>query len=242
MATYPTGTYSPAPVSANQTITSARENAQDAEITAIQDGLRNGLQHAVTVSTGGLTVSTGSFIAGGPSSLATLQVNGASTFVGPVTFSTVVTFSTTPTLTFPCVRLTHTADQAVGNASFTGLSWNTEDDNAGMHSTSANSSRITFAHSTGVYAVGASVEWNPSTSGYRVIRIMVNDVTGVVANLTPVSSVSALQMPMAVSGLVRAGSTTDYVTVQVFQNTGSTNSITNSTAYGTVFWCHKVSA
>lgn len=94
---YPSGVYSATPVSNGQIIDASRDNAQDAELTALSNGLLNGIAHAVTVSTGGLTVSTGSVNIGGPSSLATVHVNGASTFVGAVTFSSGVTFSAAPT-------------------------------------------------------------------------------------------------------------------------------------------------
>jgi hypothetical protein len=68
-------------------------NDVQAEITAVEDALKNGIAHALTVNAA-LVVSTGGSVnVGGPSSLATLQVNGGSTFVGPATFSTTVTFA-----------------------------------------------------------------------------------------------------------------------------------------------------
>lgn len=58
------------------------------EITALADGLINGLQHGLSVSTGGLTVSTGNTVLGqnlsvaGGSTLASLTVSGAAGITG----------------------------------------------------------------------------------------------------------------------------------------------------------------
>ena len=106
----------------------------------------------------------------------------------------------------PTVKLTHSADQGIasGNA-YTGLNWDTESlDNVGMHSTSANSSRITFASATGWYAVGASIEWNPNSSGSRVVRLMLNDITGIAGDARHASTVTAYttNQPPAVFALV----------------------------------------
>src|SRR5687767_2599647 len=87
MASYPTGVFSPAAKSGGQTIQAAHVNDLDGEVVAVESALLNGIAHAVVISTGGLTLSTGSFNAAGPSSLATLQVNGTSTFAGKVTLS-----------------------------------------------------------------------------------------------------------------------------------------------------------
>lgn len=258
MATYPASIYAPASKSAGQTVTANLFNDPDAEITAIQTGLKTGIQHAVTiaqggltVSSGGITLSTGSLSISGPSSLATLQVNAESTFVGPVSFSTNVTIASSLTVTgnltvvgsflatVPAVRVTHSATQNVNPSAWTGLNWDTEDfDTANMHSTAANSSRLTFT-SSGIYAVGCSVEWPANASNQRFLRIMVNDAQS--AGATAVSSMTSVIIPQSLSATVRAASTTDYVTVQVFQNTGSSIALNaNSTTYGVSFWAHRI--
>lgn len=93
MASYPTSIFSPAAKNTGDTIQASHVGNLDAEVTAIETGLETGLQHTLTVSTGGLTVSTGSVNIGGPSSLATLSVTGGSTFAGPVVCSSGVTIS-----------------------------------------------------------------------------------------------------------------------------------------------------
>lgn len=59
MASYPSNVKTFATRTANQTIGSAHVNDLQDEVNAIEDGLVNGLQHGLTLSTGHLTVSTG---------------------------------------------------------------------------------------------------------------------------------------------------------------------------------------
>lgn len=239
---YPNGTYSQSPVSNGQVIDAARDNAQDAELTAVTNGLLNGLQHGLTVSTGGLTVSTGSVNISGPSSLATLQVNGGSTFAGLVTFSSGITVSGPVNLNRPRVRVTIGADVGVPHNSFTGLNWNTQSyDTHAMHSTTTNSSRLTFVDSTGVYNVGAQIDANLNSSGALFLRIVVNDSTQTVVAAIGTNAIGGFSVPLNISADVRIGSTSDYATVQVFQNSGSTRSVTSTGQYVTAFWAHKVS-
>lgn len=253
MATYPGSVYAPASKAAGNTIQASFFNDPDAEITAIEDALKNGVQHAITIATGGLTISTGGLRVSGGSTLAQLQA-GASTLdtlvVGQLQAgnSTVADLRVTGTLTVvgsilatvPAVRVTHSATQNVNASAWTGLNWDTIDvDTAGMHSTSVNSSRLTFAASSGVYVVGCSVEWPVNASNQRFLRLMVNDVTS--AGATATSSMTSVIIPQSLSAMVRAASTTDYVTVQVFQNTASSMLLNaNSTTYGVSFWAHRV--
>lgn len=238
MANFPGSIYSPAAVSAGQTIQPADINNPNAEIAAIESGITGGtapLNIATLNVTAGSTMAT--LNVSGGSTLATLSVAGGSTFAGTITFST---YNVTPT---PTVHLSNSANQNVNNSAYTGLNWDTEDtDAAGMHSTSANSSRITFAQSTGWYGVGANVEWNGNSSGLRLVRLMLNDATAFGGQMSN-APVGGASMPQSVFGLVRATSTSDYVTASVFQNTGSTLSIqANSTLYGTQFWAFKVTS
>jgi len=260
MATYPSGTYAPATKSAGQTIAAGFFNDPDNEIIAVEDALLNGFAHGLTVLTGGLSISTGNVVFGqnlsvaggstlrnglvvssGTTELAgTLDVAGNSTFHGAVTFSSGVTFGGLVLPTVPAVLVTSDTNQNVNNLTWTGLSWNTEViDNAGMHSTSANSSRITFAASTGLYRVSVSLSWLAGSSGAQVMRVMVNDSSGVAAQTG--YSPSAADLPFSLSALVRAASTSDYCTVQVLQASGSTKSIAPSTLYGLSFAAEFVS-
>lgn len=262
MPTYPTGVYAPATKSNGQTITAAMFNDPDAEIIAVENALLNGIAHAVTVSTGGFTVSTGNVTFGQNLSVAggstignglvvssgavslggTLQVTGNSTFSGNVTFTGTVTGAQST----PRVHLTIGADQNLASTVFTGLSWPTETfDSHGMHSTAVNSSRITFADSTGSYLIGASVDITNASSGVFRVRILLDDSTAsvVAANGFFANVLPAFNVPLSVSGLARIASTATYATVQVFNGAGaSTNSVTSTGSFATAFWAHKVSS
>lgn len=247
MANYPTSNPSFGTKNTGDVVQATHINALQDEVVAIGSALRTTLQHAVTISSGGLTLSTGNASLGqnlsvaGASTLATLQVSGGSTFAGPVTFSSGVTFAGTVLPTVPVCVVTNSTLIAVANNAETGLNWDTQIKNPhGMHSTASNSSRITFAYSTGEYEVGVQLTWAAASSGSQIIRIRQNDSSGVAAN--PAYFATAGNLDDMLVTQVRAASTTDFVTVRVTQVSGSTKSITNaSTTASLKFWARFVS-
>jgi hypothetical protein len=275
VATYPTGVYAPASKSAGQTIQASFFNDPDAEITAVEDALKNGIPHnvsitgtlavagATTISTGGLTVSTGSVNVGGPSSLTTLQVTGGSTFAGrvvcssgvtvaggstftgPVVFSTTVTFATLPNIVTPSVFLQLSANVALSTSAEVCPNWDVQVwNNAGMHSTSVNSSRITFADSTGLYEVGFVGVVVSSTNCFIRARMRVSDTSaGPFGSAQQVTPGVANTMAVTCIGVVRAASTSDYVTVRLLAPLSSVATLhAGSSGGNTTFWARKVSA
>ena len=93
MANYPTSDPSFAAKNTGDTVQASHVNALQDEVVAIGAALRGTLQHAVTVGTGGLTVSTGNTVLG-----QNLSVAGTSTFAGIPVMSTGLTVSTGPTV------------------------------------------------------------------------------------------------------------------------------------------------
>lgn len=258
MSNYPTSDPSFTPKVAGQKIQAAHPNAIQDEVVAIGAALRGTLQHSVTtansliassnLSIGGNSTLTGAVSVGGNSTLTgALQVGGNSTFAGTVNFQGIVTFTGSQTFpnSIPRVRVGISADQNLPAQAFQGINWVTEDyDSHAMHSTSANSSRITFVDSSGVYHVGASVDiTNPSSGVYR-IRILLGDSTAatVAANAFFANVAPGFSVPLAVSGDVRIADTTVYMTVQVFNGNTSTNSVTSTGSFVTAAWAHKVSS
>lgn len=248
-------------------------NDVQAEITAVEDALKNGIQHALTVngtltvSTGGMTVSTGSVNIGGPSSLASLNVNGGSTLAGlhvtsTATFDSSVTVSGNLTVsgaltvgslsqTIPAVRLSLASDLQLAVVTEMSPNWTVQDFSVGgMHSTTTNSSRITFAHSTGLYAVGVTIGLpNSGTVGAsRRVRLRYNDTTPLGA-VTGEGVSSLTVVAISLTDTVRAASTTDYVTVRFayFDDALSTSRLISgvggsaSSLVTTTFWAYKVS-
>lgn len=230
------------------------------EVVALGTALRTGLDHALTVNTGGatissggLSVSTGSVNIGGPSSVNTLQVNGASSFAGAmqvagaasfssaVSFGGAVSFTGSGTIypTVPTCLLTHSVSVSISSAAWTGLNWDTEvRDDRGMHSTSVNSSRVTFVDSTGVYALTANVSLSSLTTGLWLVRLQMNDTTTVALTMVnPPASVSIASA--TISAPVRVASTTEYATVQVqTQSQASSvfaNALQTPVSFGAVF-------
>ena len=260
MASYPTTARTFASLSNGAVIQATDVGDARDEIAAIEDGLLNGTARLnssnSTVATlsvvGGSTLAGALTVAGG-STLASLSVSGGSTVgtlnAGNSTMANlVVTGTLTATLlqTPTAVRLTHSVKTEVADNAWTGLNWDTElEDGSSMHSTTTNSSRITFAGSTGLYAVGASLEWSVTgLNGHRVVRFRVNDSSGVAGQGQLVSNAAAAVLPWSLTTLLRVADVTDYVTLLVLSNTGSTASIApNSTAYGgPLFWAYKVSS
>lgn len=252
MASFPNSVKAFASRSAGQVIASAHVNDLQDEVNAIETWAINGPVSLPASTIANLSVTGGS-------TMGTLNVTGGSTFAGvtfgstvnfgsSVTFSSgvtlngAVTFGSSGTFTMPrgfACRLSHSAGQNVNNATFTGLNWDTETyDPSNLHSTSVNSSRITFG-STGVWMVGASAEWsNASSVGVRSLRVDLNDATHLAGTVAQGSGAGDAAS-VATSLLVTA--TTDYVTAVVFQNSGSTNSITGPASnYVSAFWAYKV--
>ena len=219
MASYPGAVKTFTTKNSGDTIQPADVNDLQNEVNAIEAGLLNG--------TANLQSSA--------STVATLSVLGASTFVGAVTFSTTVTFSASQN---PKVYLNHSAASQIANNSLTGLNWDTIiSDPTGMHSTSVNSSRITFVSSTGLYLVGGSIVWqNQSSAGGWQARLFLNDTSYILIDSRDGAQGNA--KGHAIAGMVRAASTTDYVTFVAYQNSGSTASL--SSGVDANFWAVKV--
>lgn len=238
----------------------AHVNDLQDEVQAIEDGLINGLQHGLTISTGGLTISTGGLRVGGQSTLASLSVTGGVDVVGGSTFGTinagastfnsvVVTGALTATGTVtgnfdvrPSVLLRNTSNTVLAaGGTFIGLEWKTIlFDTHGMHSTTTNSSRITFAHSTGSYCVGANIPVTMSAQNFMRSHIRYNDSTVLVAGASAMAGGGDLAFHQNLSGLLRVADLTDYVTVRAW-STGS-NVLFDSTVSPLVFWAYKVSS
>jgi hypothetical protein len=106
-----------------------------------------------------------------------------------------------------------------------------------MLSTSANSSRLTFVNSSGLYVVGANITWSSQvTGGGPIYLALLQNDTNVIAELLT-QSTNNITGGMSINTLVQAASSADYITVRVRQNLGSTQSIAAHSASTPVrFW------
>lgn len=211
MANFPNSVTVYATKNPGDTIPSADWDSFAAEITAIEDGLING---TAPINSSNATFNN-------------VTVNG-SLSVGAATGRTACT-------------LTHSTNQNVNTGTITGLNFDTESSDPGsMHSTGSNSSRINFPVA-GTYLVGAYVSWAAgSTAGtIRQLFIRVNDATGVVASqVGPIPS-NAAALQQNVTALYTPASTTEYATVCVQQDSGSTMSISSGIS-AVRFWAALV--
>jgi hypothetical protein len=177
----------------------------------------------------------------------TAPLNSSNSTVASLVVSSNLTVQgtvTAPNLFLATVcHLSHSLVQDIPSNTFTGLVWNTETrDGSSMHSTSVNSSRITFSASSGLYLVGLNLAWSQqSAAGPYFIRIVANDAQAIGAQGGSTVAAGSNPVPMSVTAMFYATSTSDYVTAQAFNGAVSTNSIvSDSTLYGTKFWACRV--
>jgi hypothetical protein len=205
LANFPDSIYSPAAKSAGQTITAAFFNDPDGEITAIEQGFRNG---TAPLNSSGSTV-------------ASLSVLGASTFASrPVTPPP------------PAVRVGITST-AVITAS-TAVNWVKQDyaTNSSLHSTATNSSRLT-PDSTGVWQISANVVWRvdgtASTGTNLVTQIL--DSSGTEIGLARmVSAMTATEHGHYVAATKRIDVVGTWFSINLSQAGGSSVSVSTQTS------------
>jgi hypothetical protein len=139
----------------------------------------------------------------------------------------------------PYVRAYHNTTQSATNGVNLILALNSEryDQAFGsastMHDTVTNNSRLTCRYA-GVYMIVANVEWATSTTGIRLVEIVLNAgltaigrTRSVMAGTTdPTTQIATAIYPLAVN---------DYVQTQVFQNSGGGLNVVSSANYSPEF-------
>jgi hypothetical protein len=209
MASYPTAVKSFTTKTAAQTIASAHMNDVQDEINAIEDGLLN--------ATAPLNSSN--------STVANLSVTGGSTFAGNVTISGELGVVKSP----PYALCRQSTVVAVAHNTFVQVSLDADVflSTATMHSTSSNPTRV-VPPSSGVYLLQGAVDWADfSTAGHRVTDLKLNSTT-VIYRLTQTAPATAIGGTFSqLVAMTYKLQTTDYVELQVYQDSGSTGSLSN---------------
>ena len=161
------------------------------------------------------------------------QGSGSSSDVlrGDMTFGAVVAG------TIPSVRAKHSVNQTIPSGTPTILSFDSEDwDSEAIHSTVTNNSRLTCV-TAGKYLVTAGVGWQSNSSGYRRLGVLRNgSVAWAYNHSTPISGASHYQQIRAQLSL----SVGDYVTLEAYQTSGSSLTITGGQQYSPFFGMAKV--
>lgn len=196
---YPTSVFNPSARSNGQTIDASHVNDVQNELNALETALLGTITHSLNVS--------------GASTLATVQA-------GASTFAELFVTKPPPSAVVAAEALTQLANNVSAVLSF---SSQVAVYPASMHSTTANSSRLT-APSSGVYLVNAAVSWSAgSTAGVRAIYILRNDTTVIAEDRRMAERTAANALGHTLT-VMRPLDANDYVTMRLIQDSGSTGS------------------
>lgn len=131
------------------------------------------------------------------------------------------------------VRAHRTTTQSIPHSTFTDLLFDSERfDTDGMHSTVTNTNRLTVT-TPGLYLIGGHVYWAFNGTGLRSLRIMLNGSTALGYTEHVTSSLSGPGQQISTLYNLAAN---DYVTLNVWQNSGSAVNIETGAAYSAEFW------
>lgn len=135
----------------------------------------------------------------------------------------------------PAVRVFHNADQLIGDAARTILTFNSERfDTDGMHD-GVNPTRLT-ATTGGKYLIIAHIQWDVNAVGRRNLRILLNGVTDIATDNRDALAVDQNQMISTLYDL----SATDFVEVDVWQNSGGNLNVETQANWSPEFMMVKV--
>lgn len=114
-------------------------------------------------------------------------------------------------------RVYNDANISTPDSTLTALTFNQERyDTGALHSTSANTSRLTCV-TAGKYAIFGCVEWVANTTGYRQLAIRLNGTTYIASRTQPAMTGVATQAVIATTYSLAAA---DYVELMVSQTSG----------------------
>lgn len=136
----------------------------------------------------------------------------------------------------PMTRCRNTTNLTIPNGSVTALTYNSERfDNANLHSTSTNTSRITISTANaGKYILGAHVEWVGNPAGdYRSFFLRFSGATVIAAHLHTPSPVFGIANQSVVTMYSLSN---DYFESCVQQDSGGNLDVAASGNYSPEFW------
>ena len=106
-------------------------------------------------------------------------------------------------------------------------------DNAAIHSTSTNTSRLTIPTGAGgKYLFGGTVEFAPNATGLRAVSGRVNGATYVTSQSFPAAASATTGSICSVYSFAAA----DYIEMMAFQSSGGTLAVSATSAYSPEFW------
>lgn len=137
-------------------------------------------------------------------------------------------------------RVHRVADQTIGTGSWTAIAFTDElYDNATLHSNVTNNSRITFARG-GPAVVGATVRFEPNSTGTRGVRILLNGTTAIAEEYgdAPATGTTTWRQTCTTGYNFAAG---DYIECEVYQASGGNLDLQYIDGYSPFFWASQFS-
>jgi hypothetical protein len=150
-------------------------------------------------------------------------------------YNTEIRDNTSFLLNPPKCRAYNSANISINNSTLTALTFNSERfDTDTMHSTSANTGRITFT-TAGLYLVGFHNDWALSAGGtYRQHRIRLNGTTDIAIDTRRAGEGNTgVECSMSTLYQFAAG---DYVEAYVQQDSGGALNVVATGNFGPEFW------
>jgi hypothetical protein len=262
-ASFPDSIFNPTTKQTGDPIQPSHINDLQTEVIAIEQGYRqataplNSSGSTVTslsvtggsMFAGRVVLSSGADITGNSSITGALSVSGNSTIGGNVTVG--------GTLTVggigiggrqPVAKVSlAAATVSINSGTWTQPNWTVNEvDSTGIHSTSANSSRMLLT-SSGLWMAGVTFDFIPGTPASTTVlgaRILANDNEGIAGTQVFAGAPTLTDWPLSVTALYYATDTASYLTAGALQTGGSAMNLRGSSGAGvgrTSFWVQKVS-
>ena len=254
MASYPNAVKSFGTKNAGDTIQPAHINELQDEVAALEDGLLNGTapinSSRITAPAAQISNATISSLTVSVMSITNLQTTASTTASLNVTSgSTMAALNVTGMSSMadlqvasaaPAVRVSNSANIAVGDASTTRLTFNTDvfASTSGMHSTATNSGRL-IATSSGIYCITGTVTWAPNSSGLRQARILINGSSFASIQTLPSAS-GTFNTDQNITTIYRFASSGSYAELEVYQNSGGSLNVLASGDHSPTFAMTKI--
>jgi hypothetical protein len=190
----------------------------------------------LNIGAGTCTITAGTATVSKPTNATLALVQNAGgvlyfTATGTAIFMPFDVGSTPSTLTASGASVYNSTDFTISTGAYTDLTFNTEAfDTDAYHSTSTNTARMTIPSGKGgKYLIVGQAFFAANATGTRGIRFYKNNTTSLGATLSPVSS-ATYSTCMSMSRIVEL-SVGDYVTFQVYQNTGGNLTVYQDQTY-----------
>jgi len=132
----------------------------------------------------------------------------------------------------PRARVHDASPKSLNNSVFTALTFDSERYDVGKcHDTVINNGRLT-APINGLYTIGGAVRFESNTTGFRVVRLRVNNAITIIRQVTGAIN-GTLTMSVVTDYELLAG---DFVVLEVFQNSGGNLDSEVSARQAPEFW------